>query len=112
MTTSHPQNLVLAAGAGGREVLAVAVLAVEAALLLHEAAHHQRGVAVVAGELLGVPRHAHRDEEGTPGGERGKKQDEKPKQEVIYCLKQIGSCCRFMKQHRWLHFSGNLFSPL
>lgn len=73
---SHPQDLELATGAGGSKVLAVAVLAVEAALLLHEAAHHQRGVAVVAGELLGVPRHAHGDEEGPPGGEWGEKQDE------------------------------------
>lgn len=76
MTTSHPQDLLLATGAGGCEVLAVAVLAVEAALLLHEAAHHQRGAAVVAGELLRMPRHAHRDEEGTPGGEYGENQDE------------------------------------
>lgn len=68
MTPAHPQDLLLAAGAGGRKVLAVAVLAVEAALLLHEAAHHQRGAAVVAGELLGVPCHAHGDEEGTPSG--------------------------------------------
>lgn len=68
MTISHPQDLLLATGAGGCKVLAIAALAVEVALLLHEAAHHQRGVAVVAGELLRVPRHAHGDEEGTPGG--------------------------------------------
>lgn len=68
---THPQNLLLAAGAGGSEVLPVAVLAVQAALLLHEAIHCQGAVAVVAGELLGVPRHAHGDEERAPvGGER------------------------------------------
>lgn len=50
-----PHDLGVAAGTGGGEVLAVAVLAVHVVLLLHEADVSQRGVAVVAVELLRVP---------------------------------------------------------
>lgn len=53
--TSHPHDLGVAAGAGGGEELLVAVLTVDAVLLLHEADVRQRGVAVVAVKLLGVP---------------------------------------------------------
>lgn len=61
-----PQNLLLAAGAGGSEELLVAMLAVHLASLLHEAVLCQRGVAVSTVEFLGVPRHAHGHEERAP----------------------------------------------
>lgn len=53
--TSHPHDLGITAGTGGGKELLVAVLAVDTVLLLHEANVSQRGVAVVAVELLGVP---------------------------------------------------------
>ena len=55
---THPHDLGVAAGTGWGKVLAVAVLAVHAVLLLHKAVVSQRVVAVVAVELLRVPRAA------------------------------------------------------
>ena len=52
---THPQDLLLAAGAGGREELLVAALAVHLAPLLHESVLCQGGVAVSTVEFLGVP---------------------------------------------------------
>lgn len=63
---SHPHDLGVAAGAGRGEELAVAVLAVDVVLFLHEADVGQRHVAVVAVKLLGVPGPAQRHQEGTP----------------------------------------------
>lgn len=54
-----PQNLLVAAGAGGGEELLVAALAVHLAPLFHKSPVCQGRVAVSAVELLGVPRHAH-----------------------------------------------------
>lgn len=71
---THPQNLVLAAGTGGGEVLPVAMLTVQLALLLHEPIFHQGGVAVGTGEFLRVPRQTHGYEEGTSGGRGWRKQ--------------------------------------
>lgn len=71
---THPQNLVLAAGAGGGEVLPVAMLAVQLALLLHKPIFHQGGVAVGTGEFLRVPRQTHGHEEGASGG-RGRRKE-------------------------------------
>lgn len=81
----------LAAGTGGGEVLPVAVLAVQLALLLHEAIFHQGGVAVGAGEFLRVPRQTHGHEEGASGGRAWRK-------ELIYIssvilLAQVGWGC-------------------
>lgn len=67
---SHPHDLGVAAGAGGSEELLVAVLAVDAVLLLHEADVSQRRVTVVTVELLRVPRPAQRHQEGAPGHDR------------------------------------------
>lgn len=64
----------LAAGTGGGEVLPVAVLTVQLALLLHEAIFHQGGVAVGAGEFLRVPRQTHGHQEGAPGGRAWRKE--------------------------------------
>lgn len=64
--TPYPHDLGAAASAGGGKELLVAVLAVNAVLLLHKADVGQRHVAVVAVELLGVPRAAQRHQEGTP----------------------------------------------
>lgn len=63
----HPHDLGVAAGASGGEELAVAVLTVHVVLLLHEAHVGQRRVAVVAGELLGVPGPPEGHQEGAPG---------------------------------------------
>lgn len=71
---THPQNLVLAAGTGGGEVLPVAMLTVQLALLLHEAVFHQGGVAVGTGEFLRVPRQTHGHEEGASGGRGWRKE--------------------------------------
>lgn len=64
---THPENLLLAEGAGGGEELLVAAFAVHLALLLHEAPVCQRGVAVSTVEFLGVPGHAHGHQERAPG---------------------------------------------
>lgn len=64
---THPQNLLLAAAAGGSEELLVAAFAVHLAFLLHKPVLCQGGVAVSAGELLRVPRHAHGHQERAPG---------------------------------------------
>lgn len=61
-----PQNLLLAAAAGGSEELLVATLAVHLAPLLHKPVLCQGGVAVSAVEFLGVPRHAHGHQERAP----------------------------------------------
>lgn len=71
---THPQNLVLAAGTGGGEVLPVAMLTVQLALLLHEPIFHQGGVAVGTGEFLRVPRQTHGHEEGASGGRGWRKE--------------------------------------
>lgn len=63
----HPHDLGVAAGAGWREELLVAVLTVDVVLLLHEADVGQGDVAVVAVELLGVPGPAEGHQEGAPG---------------------------------------------
>lgn len=71
---THPQNLVLAAGTGGGEVLPVAMLTVQLALLLHEPIFHQGGAAVGTGEFLRVPGQTHGHEEGASGG-RGRRKE-------------------------------------
>lgn len=50
-----PQNLLVAAGAGGSEELLIAMFAVHLALLLHKSTVYQGGVAVSTVEFLGVP---------------------------------------------------------
>lgn len=62
---SEAHDLGVTAGTGGGEVLAVAVLAVHVVLLLHEACVSQGHVAVVAVELLRVPRTTQSHQEGT-----------------------------------------------
>lgn len=61
-----PQNLLVAASAGGSEELLIAFLAVHLALLLHESVVCQGGVAVRTVEFLGVPRLAHGYKERAP----------------------------------------------
>lgn len=60
-----PHDLGVAAGAGGSKELLVAVLTVDAVLLLHEADVSQRHVAVVTVKLLGVPGPSEGHQEGT-----------------------------------------------
>lgn len=64
---THPQDLLLAAGAGGSEELLVAALAVHLAPLLHESVLCQGWVAVSTVEFLGVPWLAHGHKEWAPG---------------------------------------------
>lgn len=64
---SHPHNFGVTAGTGGGKELLVAVFAVDAVLLLHKADVSQRGMAVVAVELLRVPRATQCHQKGTPG---------------------------------------------
>lgn len=61
-----PHDLGIATGTGGGEELLVAVLAVDAVLLLHKADVSQRHVAVVAVELLGVPGPSEGHQEWAP----------------------------------------------
>lgn len=61
-----PHDLGVAASTGGGKELLVAVLAVDAVLLLHEADISQRHVAVVTVELLGVPGPSEGHQEGAP----------------------------------------------
>lgn len=60
LTPSHPQDLGLAAAAGGSEELFVAVLTVDGAVFLHKAGVSQRRPAVGTVELLLMPRLPHR----------------------------------------------------
>lgn len=52
---THPQDLLLAAGAGRGEELLIAVSTVHCSPLLHKARLHQRHVAVGTVKLLRVP---------------------------------------------------------
>lgn len=64
---AHPQNLLVAAGAGGSKELLVAAFAVHLALLLHKSTVCQGGVAVSTVEFLGVPWHTHGHKEWASG---------------------------------------------
>lgn len=61
-----PENLLVAASAGGSKELLIATLTVHPILLFHKSMFCQRGVAVVTFELLGVPRLSHGHKERTP----------------------------------------------
>lgn len=62
---THPQDLLLAAGAGRGKELFIAVSTVHCSPLLHKARLHQRHVAVGTVKLLRVPGHAHGHQERT-----------------------------------------------